>query len=62
MDEVRQSLDAIARAKQQLSDAGKPFASVELGAMVEVPAAVLVLPSLLKHFRFVSLGTNDLIQ
>jgi phosphotransferase system enzyme I (PtsI) len=62
MDEVRQSLDAIARAKQQLSDAGRPFGSVELGAMVEVPAAVLVLPSLLKHFAFVSLGTNDLIQ
>jgi len=62
MDEVRQSLDAIGRAKQQLSDAGKAFGPVELGAMVEVPAAVLVLPSLLKHFSFVSLGTNDLIQ
>jgi phosphotransferase system enzyme I (PtsI) len=62
MDEVRQSLDAIGRAKQQLTDAGKAFRAVELGAMVEVPAAVLVLPSLLKHFSFVSLGTNDLIQ
>ena len=30
--------------------------------MIEVPAAALVLPSLLKHFDFVSIGTNDLIQ
>jgi phosphoenolpyruvate-protein phosphotransferase (PTS system enzyme I) len=27
-----------------------------------VPAAVLVLPAILKHFDFVSIGTNDLIQ
>ena len=30
--------------------------------MVEIPAAVLILPSLLRLFDFVSLGTNDLIQ
>ena len=60
--EAMQTLDAIARAKQQLADAGKPFVDVEVGAMVEVPAAALVLPSLLKLFDFVSLGTNDLIQ
>jgi phosphotransferase system enzyme I (PtsI) len=35
---------------------------VELGAMIEVPAAALALPLLLKHFDFVSIGTNDLIQ
>ena len=60
--EAKQTLDAIARAKQQLADAGKPFGHVEVGAMIEVPAAALVLPSLLKLFDFVSLGTNDLIQ
>ena len=62
LGEARQTLDAIARAKQQLTDAGKPFGHVEVGAMIEVPAAALVLPSLLKLFDFVSLGTNDLIQ
>lgn len=62
LGEARQTLDAIARAKQQLADAGKPFGQVEVGAMIEVPAAALVLPSLLKLFDFVSLGTNDLIQ
>ena len=30
--------------------------------MIEVPAAALMLPTLLKHFDFVSIGTNDLIQ
>ena len=60
--EAMQTLDAIARAKQQLADAGKPFVDVEVGAMIEVPAAALVLPSLLRLFDFVSLGTNDLIQ
>jgi phosphotransferase system enzyme I (PtsI) len=30
--------------------------------MIEVPAAALMLPALLRHFDFVSIGTNDLIQ
>ena len=60
--EAVQTLDAIARAKQQLLDAGKPFVDVEVGAMIEVPAAALVIPRLLRLFDFVSLGTNDLIQ
>ncbi|WP_374258636.1 putative PEP-binding protein, partial [Aquabacterium sp.] len=51
-----------AHAKRQLAEAGKPFGEVELGAMIEVPAAALTLPVFLKHFDFVSLGTNDLIQ
>ena len=35
---------------------------VEVGAMIEVPAAALMLPAFLRHFDFVSIGTNDLIQ
>jgi phosphoenolpyruvate-protein phosphotransferase (PTS system enzyme I) len=49
-------------AKQQLDDAGKPYSNVELGAMIEVPAAALTIDLFLKHFDFVSIGTNDLIQ
>ena len=30
--------------------------------MIEVPAAALMLPAFLRHFDFVSVGTNDLIQ
>jgi phosphotransferase system enzyme I (PtsI) len=62
LNEVRLTLDAIARAKQQLDEAGKPYVDVEVGAMIEVPAAALMLPIFLRHFDFVSIGTNDLIQ
>ena len=35
---------------------------VELGVMIEVPAAALMLPVFVRDFDFVSIGTNDLIQ
>ncbi len=60
--EVRLLLEAIDRAKAQLRARSQPFLDVAIGAMIEVPAAALMLPSLLKHFDFVSIGTNDLIQ
>jgi phosphotransferase system enzyme I (PtsI) len=62
LSEVRQTIDALARARQQLEDAGRSYGEVELGAMIEVPAAALMLPSFLRYFDFVSIGTNDLIQ
>lgn len=62
LSEVRMAFDAIARAKQQLEDARQLHAKVEVGAMIEIPAAALALPILLPHFDFVSIGTNDLIQ
>jgi phosphotransferase system enzyme I (PtsI) len=60
--EIRQAIDAIARAQQQLTEAGVPFRKVPLGAMIEVPAAAMILPAFLRYFDFVSVGTNDLIQ
>ena len=62
LSEVRLILEAVARARQQLSEAGKVFSDVEIGAMIEIPAAALILPAFLRHFDFVSIGTNDLIQ
>jgi phosphoenolpyruvate-protein phosphotransferase (PTS system enzyme I) len=62
LSEARMTLEALARAKQQLRDAGRAYSDIEVGAMIEVPAAALMLGSLLKHFAFVSIGTNDLIQ
>ncbi len=60
--EILATLDALARAKQQLLDSGVAFNDIELGAMIEVPAAAMTMPLLLLHFDFVSIGTNDLIQ
>jgi phosphoenolpyruvate-protein phosphotransferase (PTS system enzyme I) len=62
LGEIRQTMEVLARAKQQLSDAGRAFNKVEIGAMIEVPAAALILPTFLRYFDFVSIGTNDLIQ
>jgi phosphotransferase system enzyme I (PtsI) len=60
--EAQQTLEQLARARAQLTEAGKPFTDVEVGAMIEVPAAALMLPSFLRVFDFISIGTNDLIQ
>ncbi|MGH8797003.1 MAG: phosphoenolpyruvate--protein phosphotransferase, partial [Caldimonas sp.] len=62
LSEVQHTFEALARAKQQLKEAGRSFADVEVGGMIEVPAAALMLPAFLRRFDFVSIGTNDLIQ
>lgn len=62
LSEVRHTLEALARAQQQLNESGKAYGPVQVGAMIEVPAAALVLPAFLRYFDFVSIGTNDLIQ
>jgi phosphotransferase system enzyme I (PtsI) len=62
LSEVKQTLDALGRAQLQLDDAGHAYSQVDLGAMIEVPAAALSLRQFLRHFDFVSIGTNDLIQ
>ncbi|MFY7864350.1 phosphoenolpyruvate--protein phosphotransferase [Roseateles sp.] len=62
LNEVRQILESIKKVRQQLTDSGQAFGIVDLGVMIEIPAAAVMLPLLLRHVDFVSVGTNDLIQ
>ena len=62
LSEVRQTLEALARAASSSTTPAARYGPVEVGAMIEVPAAALMLPAFLRHFDFVSIGTNDLIQ
>lgn len=45
-----------------LNTSGIETGSPRLGAMIEVPSAVLVIEQILEHTDFVCLGTNDLVQ
>lgn len=61
--EIVQTLALIEQAKAQLRESRHKFADdVEVGGMIEIPAAALVLGPFLRHLDFLSIGTNDLIQ
>jgi phosphotransferase system enzyme I (PtsI) len=61
--EIDQSLSMIEQAKAQLREAGQKYdPAIEVGAMIEIPAAALALPMFVKRLDFLSIGTNDLIQ
>ncbi|HYD95143.1 MAG TPA: phosphoenolpyruvate--protein phosphotransferase [Noviherbaspirillum sp.] len=61
--EIDQTLAMIEQAKAQLRDQNRKFDPlIEVGAMIEIPAAALTLPMFVKRMDFLSVGTNDLIQ
>jgi phosphoenolpyruvate-protein phosphotransferase (PTS system enzyme I) len=60
--EIRQTLSLIDHARAVLDNKGIAYGPVRLGAMIEIPAAALTVKLFLKHFDFLSIGTNDLIQ
>jgi phosphoenolpyruvate-protein phosphotransferase (PTS system enzyme I) len=62
VSEIRQTLRQLDLARTELDNRGVAYGEIKLGAMIEVPAAALSLPTFLKYFDFLSLGTNDLIQ
>jgi len=61
--EIEQALAMIAQAKQFLDEQNLPYdRGIEVGGMIEVPAAALALGVFVRKLDFLSIGTNDLIQ
>ncbi len=60
--EIEQTLSLIELAKLQLREARQKFDVIEIGGMIEIPAAALSLGPFLRRLDFLSIGTNDLIQ
>lgn len=61
--EIDQTLELINLAKKQLENECVSFdPNVQVGAMIEIPAAALSLPLFIRRLDFLSIGTNDLIQ
>ena len=60
--EIHQTLALVKQAQFDLDARGVAYGNVRLGAMIEIPAAALSLKLFLRHFDFLSIGTNDLIQ
>jgi phosphotransferase system enzyme I (PtsI) len=61
--EVEQTLAAVRQAKETLDDHKIPYdRRIQIGGMIEVPAAALSLKYFISKLDFLSIGTNDLIQ
>lgn len=63
VSEIEQALAMIGTAKRQLREARIKFdEDIQVGGMIEIPAAVLAIGPFTRRLDFLSIGTNDLIQ
>jgi phosphotransferase system enzyme I (PtsI) len=62
VSEIRHTLSLIDFARAELDNRGTAYGPIAIGAMIEIPAAAIMVRSFLNYFDFLSVGTNDLIQ
>jgi len=63
VEEIIEANGHLEKAKEELRSAQIPFEeNIPVGAMIETPAAALIVDQILKIVDYISIGTNDLIQ